>query len=352
MACEPFKWRDKMRKTRILCLVPNASDATSWYRAAGPLCTLGRNTDKYDFIYAEAFTWVTMHMADALFMQRPYKEGHLHLLQLAKDMGKPVWIDYDDDLFTIPTDNPAYDSYMTRETQKIIIDLIANADQVSVTTPHLKNKFQAGSSPLNRNVRVIPNAYDFKMFPYRREELKPRTKVVLWRGSKTHQRDLQTMAAEMIQSSRMQEFKDWLWSFVGDKAWFITDYMPKNRVLVHSGFDTVAFNKEIYNMCPSIIQVPLNNTEFNKSKSNIAWLEGIHCGAVGLVPDWEEWRRPGAVTYKDPKDYGEKLRGMMRGDFDLKRLYDLSYAELHESYDLSKVNKLRLSLLDDLTSSI
>lgn len=326
------------------------TDATSFYRGAGPISRIRKKYgDKIRFSVFNEINWATLLMnADGVFIQRPFNDQHYTIVEMAKDLNLKLWVDYDDDLFQVPTDNPAHKIYNESKIQKNVAKIIAMADHVSVTTEHLKKQFQSGATTLNRNITVVPNAYDFDLFPYRSEELAPRQKIVMWRGSATHHRDVMSCAEAIVSLSKVPNYSDWLWRMIGDNLWFVTDYMPHKNVVWSNALDTIKYQKHIYDIAPKAIIVPLHDSSFNKSKSNIAWIEGTFAGAVTIAPDWDEWRRPGVLNYKDPEDFKKKLNSVMAGALDTDAMVKKSWEDIKQNYNVMHVNERRVDIIEEI----
>lgn len=260
---------------------------------------------------------------------------------MAKDVGVPVILDYDDFLFDLPTDNPAYFLYMAPEKQKAMQYLIENADHIMVSTPDLKQKLER----LNKNITVVPNAIDMRCFPYRQEPPK-RQKRVLWRGSRTHQRDVFQYCQTIFQTH--QKFPDWMWYFIGDNLWVLTDNLEHKRTIVMEPMEWPKYFREIWKMAPSMMLVPLHQHSFNYAKSNIAWIEGAFAGAVTIAPAWPEWDRPGVLTYESEIEFGVQMEKVMSGSVEVEQLAADAWNYVQDNLTLEKVNKLRIEVLRSL----
>jgi hypothetical protein len=221
---------------------------------------------------------------------------------------------------------------------------------VTVTTKHLKDRLQIGKYPLNKNIRIIPNALDMRMFPYRMEG--PRNKVILWRGSKTHHRDVMSYSQQIIEASNDPKHATWLWHFIGDNLWFCTDYMPQKNVTWAKGIDPIDYMKHIHDIRPAAIQIPLHDSVFNRSKSNIAWIEGTFAGAVAIAPDWEQWKMPGVLTYQNQAEYKDILRAVLDGEIDIAAKVSESWKYIQTNLNLRKWAQERLDIIDGLIGGI
>lgn len=116
--------------------------------------------------------------------------------------------------------------------------------------------------------------------------------------------------------------------------------------------DIIDYFRNIKTLRPSIQIVPLENIMFNYNKSNIAWIEGTYAGAVTIAPNLPEFNKPGVLTYNSPKEFKSILEGCLKGDYDLRSLYDSSYIYIKENLLLSKVNNLRKEVINLLFEKV
>jgi hypothetical protein len=332
--------------------VPNIADVTSWYRAMGPINHLRKACTDLNVVQMQTYNWATLGGCDVLFMQRPYTDDHVSLMDIAKtDAQIPVWVDYDDLLLAVPTDNTTYFHYMNEKTQKNIRTLITQADVVTVSTDHLRNMLLS----LNKNIVVVNNGLDLSRLTVkiggkmsqRPQKLPERTKRIAWRGSRTHERDVFTMARTLVDKARASE--GWDWHFIGDNMWFVTDSMVHERTYVTAPVDCFKYHRHLFELAPSVLHVPLHLSQFNLCKSNIAWLEASWAGAYTIAPKWPEWDKPGVGTYNDENDFGDRIEEVLQGKIDIEACVRASWSHILEHYTLDKVNVVRKRLLEDLT---
>lgn len=326
----------------LLAVIPNQSDATSFYRAGGPLQHLKRKYNININLVAQ-YNWFTLGFSDIVFMQRPFRSTDVGIAQMAKSLGIPIWIDYDDDLFNVTTDNPAYEVYGKEEYQNNIKTMMRLCDFMSVSTDDLRVKAEKLYGMFGK-VMTINNAFNSHLI--QRKIAVEKKKLILWRGSPTHHRDVTALAQPILELSN--EYKDWVWEFIGDRLWFLTDGMPHERTICAEAMDIIDYHQHIADVSPSLMIVPLHDNTFNKAKSNIAWIEATHAGAVCVAPNWPEWRRPGCLTYNDPEDFKEVMQNAMNGNIDLDLMRSLSMQEVEKKYNIDYTNEQRLAILASL----
>lgn len=319
-----------MPKINILAICPSPNDPTSFYRGFGPLLRLEKDYDDIRLELDPHIDWRAAVKNDIFFIQRPCTPDHFKVARFAKTAGKSLWVDFDDDLFSVLADNPTFKYYQSEERKTAVRKICELADVVTVTTDYLAQKMRK----LNKNIIVIPNALDENLFHKRNHPSRKPNKIINWRGSKTHTRDLFTMAVEMIEISK--KHPDWTWNFIGDLPWFIIEKMPKGCVQVSESIDIINYFQFIKDLDPAIHIVPLADTDFNKSKSNIAWLEGIYSGAAVVAPSWPQWQVPGVWTYTTSGGFGKQVENLIT-QFDSGK-GEVVASQVNEAWDFIKMN--------------
>lgn len=337
---------------RLICLSPNPADGTSWYRAVRPLSLLEKSLEgswRFERLHFNKerqtnLGWSDISGADVLFLQRPCLPWNVDLILEAKIMGIKVWLDYDDDLFSVPYSNPAYRTYGDPETKHNIQKCAAEADVISVSTQGLKKVFDQFS----RNVKVIPNASDFSI--QGRAKIvateKKVEKIIFWRGTKSHDEDLLQYASAIQRVAETHE--DWRFVFLGEPWFGLSHFIPQKQMMVLPAITLPKYFGFLENLKPEISIVPLKNSVFNHSKSCIAWQEATFAGAACVVPDWEEWAQPGAMTYEDSESFFERVHFLITQPIKRAELAEQSLSTIRDRFDLAQVNDLRRSLLEEL----
>jgi len=297
--------------------------------------------DRVEYLITDKYNWATIGMADAVFLQRPYKEDHLMIVEMAKNSRKRVWVDYDDDLMSVPHHNPCHNLYGNEETKRTIQRIAAAADVVTTSTPALSSRFDK----YNKNVVTIPNAIDDKLFA-RPAHLPPPIPLVVWRGSQTHDKDLWAYGDGIKNaSSRCQKAT---FSFIGRPFWGVIESLEHQRTVVVDSLDPVEYHSLLTRLTPTAMMVPLFKDSFNLAKSNIAWIEACYAGAVAVAPDWPEWKLPGCVNYKDQKEFAQAIVDAIEEPKIARRQADEGWEYIKENLTLGTVNGIRASVIMDL----
>jgi hypothetical protein len=324
-----------MIKIKICDVAPRS--ACSYYRGIGVLSQLRHVNPDIHIEYLEAVSWSALADCDILFLLRPVHNNYIESMQLAKNFGVPVWIDFDDCLHEIPDDNPGFKNFNTKAVLTNMEIALKNADIVTVSTIELKNYY----SKFNPNIIVVENA--FNNYNYKMEKRNNKNKFISWRGSATHRNDLLSCKDEMKATAYKND--EWEWVFIGDNIWYITDSI-KRSVSIYPEMEIVQYNQYIYDLSPSIHIVPLVDSIFTRCKSNISFIEGTWAGAVCLCPDIPEFQKDGVVNYKE--NFGYLLEKLMKSQSFRQENYEKAYQYIQDNLLFSIINQKRIKIIEEV----
>lgn len=323
---------------------PMPLSAVSYYRSIGTLSFLPKLNKDIEIAVPEQISWGSLIDTDIFYMERPQGDNELISLELAKDFNIPIWVDYDDCLHTIPDYNPCYKNYFNDKSVllKNVEKALKLANVVTVSTPAIKDYY----SKFNSNIHVIENAHNDYKYPF--EKVTDTFDSINWRGSATHKNDILSVANDIFRIGR--EYDKWGFVFIGngDYMWFLKDNL-RNKFNIEECC-TVTYNKFIKDARAAIQIVPLLNNDFNKSKSNISWIEGTYVGSCSIVPEYlPEFDKPGAIKYTENEwSFYYKLEKAIKSKPFRQKQYLESYEYIKENLMLSDVNKKRINIIEGL----
>lgn len=240
-----------------------------------------------------------LYDCDVVFMDRVHTDDQLKLLKHIKlHINRKLWLDYDDDLFTLDRGNPAFIYYHSRNVGDNIQQALQLADLVTVSTPPLQQIY----SSMNANVHVVPNAWNDKQLPLQEPKRLRKKRLIAWRGSNAHLVDLMTV--QKFFNTMVAKKQDII--FFGDCPPFITPgfkFAEYKNIFQHFA--------QFRNMQPDFLIIPLAKTKFNQGKSNIAYIEATAAGVLCFAPiGLKEFNRPGVIHYESNDDLIRKVEKM------------------------------------------
>lgn len=330
-----------------------AYDATSLYRMVGPIQELSSRLEgEVKFTELKEISWHILGFYDIFFMQRPYEKTHVDVITEAKRIGLPVWLDYDDDLLSVPSDNPAYDTYSKPEVRKSFLQCISMADIVTVSTQTLADSIEA-HRPILKNfpkIIVIPNAFNNYLFELKQNQ-HPREKIIMWRGSNTHVADIMSVKDDI--KNIHKDFPEYSWLFMGQVPWMLRDVINKKNIIHIPSQNPIAYMGLLENIAPEVAIVPLVDSPFNRAKSNIAWQEAAVAGAVTVAPDFPEFDKMGIYKYRKDYSFYNAVKDILESD-QMYRDFAVSDSreEIKRNLLLSNVNKQRVDVIKELYESV
>lgn len=315
---------------RVLYYALNEHDATSLYRMGGVLPHL--ESDEYEIINGSSikdWSWAAFIGIDILIFQRPCLQEHLNLILLAKSLGVKVIADYDDNLLSVDIYNPTYFQY--KDNKLFAINCIKSSDEIWVSTDSIKEHY----SPYNKNIFVIPNSHNDYLFRLKdKKAFNTNTKRVIWRGGQSHQADIYENADKLVEV--INKNTDWVFEFWGDRFIYLEQRCGDNYVS-YPLMEAVNYFERLANYNPNIAMFPLCTTEFNKGKSNIAWIESTYSGAAFFGnTDLPEYIN-GTIL-----PLNELFNGGALNDSEVLEFYNrVSWDYICDNLLLSKINEFR-----------
>ncbi len=230
------------------------------------------------------------------------QQAVMHMIAAKQVVGAKLVVDADDDMFNVHPQNYAYKfHYPGSPKQKILSYLFANADAITVSTEPLKRVMER---MFRAPVTVLPNSIDESIWNHaqsradeieiftEREELtteviKPNPEAIRigWVCSVSHEQDAPVLLEPMKEIlAKYPNVEFWC---IGWKP-LIFDELPRTY-WVKGTSDYVDYPKFLCGLGLDISVAPLIKDEFNRSKSNIKWLESTMAGIPVVATDYDPY---------------------------------------------------------------
>ena len=215
---------------------------------------------------------LVMRSADVLVLNNLCDPDVLPLVKERKDRNQPTVFELCDDLDDTPEGSPIAAFYRNPENSLLIKRIAHYCDAIQFSSDELQRKY----GYLNPRSMVFPN--QILDLPPKRRYREDKEIVLGWGGSLGHLDDLKKIADPLIRWIRSKENVR-LHLMCGDKLWELFDALPerfKKRVQPGPLADYYHFVNSI-----DIGIAPLKDTPFNRSRSDVKFLE---FAAHGVVP--------------------------------------------------------------------
>ncbi len=221
-----------------------------------------------------------MTQADILILKNICDPDLLPLIRDRKKNGKLTVYEIADDLNALQPWNPVYFFYKNKENLALVNRLASCCDALQTTCHELKRLY----GHLNDNCEVFPN--QIPHIPHKRPEKKGTKVIIGWGGSHGHLEDMAEIADSLIEWVNKQPNAS-LHLMCSEPIWKLFDPLPENkkkRTLPGSMEDYYNFLRTI-----DIGIAPLKDTAFNRSRSDVKFLEYAASGVVPVMAYMEPY---------------------------------------------------------------
>lgn len=265
-------------RIKVLVVDDPKMDGVGWWRNSEPFTALDQMYgDQLEILQrGENVSIHELKTVDVVVRFRPITKSAFEFLALCKSMGKKIIIDLDDDLWRIPRTHPGYDEWeANKENMNMIYEL---ADKIWVSTEQLR--YVVGDLD---KCEVMQNAILPDQLPDAPMEWKS---IAAWRGNSSQAGDILSFEAHEAYYKARNLYDRWIF------AGYFPALRHKENVGRVRAVSPLAYFLSLSRGFANVIWKPLQENEFNNSKSNIAWIEATMSGGVCVTnyagkPGWE-----------------------------------------------------------------
>ncbi len=256
----------------------NFSSGDYYYRTYSPGLAMSREENVFVVSISRLhpkLDEVVKH-SDILILNDICDSDMLPVIAERKRLGIPTFFEIADDMNGLQPWNPVYNFYKNEENIRLIYKLANYCDGLQFSVPELQKLY----GTLNTNKRVFTN--QLISVSSIKEKQYDNNLTIGWGGSHGHLDDINTVVKPLI---------DWVLSrsdvklhLMCSKPIFdLFNSMPKNRIRY---FSTGSID-DYYNFLSTIDVgiAPLNDTPFNRSRSDVKFLEYAVSGVVPVLAD-------------------------------------------------------------------
>ena len=260
-------------KRKILYVLAD-NQGCGHYRCLLPAWYLQMMTDTYHTTCSWELSLADMYCYDMIVFQRHFEDKVKPLWDAAKDSGVIMVYETDDDFFNIRPINPAFKFIGNNEKQNVR-NFMKMADAVVVSTAHLKEQMKC----YNKNIYHVPNMIEINKGFIGQRLYDPSQIRIVYAGGPSHVDDFRGMEASIIKL--LDDFGDKIQiTFMG---WVPECLKVETRIKKIPWLPVGEYLRVVASIQPHIGICPLEENIFNRSKSNMKWLEYTAVGAVTVA---------------------------------------------------------------------
>jgi hypothetical protein len=292
------------------------------YRAYMPALSLEPAIENHFLLHhIAAFSKIDRELSgiDLVVFQRAIGEGAKHWMERCIELGIPTVVELDDNLFNVPKHNPGSAFWHQKGSVRVLREQLAMCNHVLVSTRPLAAVLQAQMGwRTAEKITVAPNHLhptvwgEAMLWP--RVDNLGRT-VIGWQGSQTHNTDFKAVIDALAQIVR--DFPEVMLRFFGSLPAPIQGRVPEDRWQIVKGVSYEQYPATLAHLNFDIGIAPVTDSIFNRSKSNIKFLEygalSIPCVASRVYP-YATTVRHGETGFlaSTPADWYDALAALVR----------------------------------------
>lgn len=306
-------------------------------------------------------------MADIVIWHPMYYPRSLEFfLEMQHKHQKPFVVEVDDNYVDVPTWNEAYHSFKNGSSfRRISIDCMRNADALTVTTPHLGELY----TQFNDNVYVIENSLDFKgdrkFVGWDKVSVRKHKGTRLgWIGGRAHFDDLMMVAP--VLRSLLKKYPDVTLVLINSAIQESCKALGKEYPFegfsnVHYADRSVAINRYAQFAASFGFDIgiaPLVDCNFNRSKSNLRWLEYSALSIPTVATDIshftqsvEQGKTGFLVKDNDPAMWMQYLEALIQLPDLRQEVGRASYKRVKKDFNVQKNAPKYIRLLKELSKT-
>jgi glycosyltransferase involved in cell wall biosynthesis len=330
-------------------------DGCGFYRIQMPGKYLNKKEDIHYKITTE-YNLSSIEWADLIVLQKQSNPKALPFIEHALNRNKKIVTEVDDDYFNIPSWNPAHKHYKDKSDDVSIFYKKSHA--LTVTTEYLSKQL----NKFNSNTHVIPNYIDFDYLdkisknPNKSKNLKFLDKnnkildkenslkmmedrlTIGWGGSPTHLKDLEQATDALIRLCK--ENKNILVVMMACTTDRIIKEIPQDQLLLIAPVPIFLYYDILSSINLDIAICPIEDNTFNRSKSNLKFLEFSSFGFPCVASKVENYAKTinhletGILVDNTNDSWFEGLK-LMADDNSLRsKIKNNAYSFVRDNYDI------------------
>ena len=305
-----------------------------------------------------------LEKADIVILGRALNDNVKSGIDTLRENGKVVIFDLDDNFFNISPFSPHYkelgimpvdmesadglsvtpmweegvnfNAASGRRIRANGIEILRKANCVSVTTSPLKKVY----SRFNDNVRIIPNAIDFRMWSYQPLKHMGGKVRILWTGAGNHTEDF--MFIHTVLKEIQDKYDNVTIVFAGTDWKHVRNTLDYSRIEVSPWTDIVGYPYLIKSLCCDIGIAPIRDWDFDDCRSNIKWLEYSAMKMATVATDFGDYNRTmengvDSLLVKEKEQWVEALSKLIEDEEYRKHLAETAYRKVKKHYNLDYV---------------
>lgn len=259
---------------------------------------------------------------------------------------KPFVTEMDDFLFDMPSYNIGSNPYRPNsEPERIAYEQLQISDVVIVSTQFIQEKIRELFP--TKIVFVVPNAIDFKIWDSLNKPEKDDKIRIGYTGCGNHSGDMEIVKKPIL--ALLDEYPNLEYVSIPFQSW---DDVNHPRVFRHTAWASIPeFPQMIANWNLDIGIAPLRDSNFNRAKSNLRWLEysalGVPTVASKIYPFANSIRNGiDGIICNSQSQWYEALKSLIEDKSKRSRMGLEAYSRVKRDFNMDKVAEKYRDILE------
>lgn len=319
--------------------------ACFFYRCFCPFGKLAQvHKDQYTVYISSVITKEHLNETyDVIVLQRQHTKEVYDAVMTMRRKGPKLIYEIDDDLFNIPDWNPARAILGVKLVQDGIKRFLGTVDAMFVSTEYLVGIYKNYC----KKIYVLPNSLNTEFF-YKSPNNAIK-KIVCWQGSMTHYKDVAIAEKGFAALAKNKDIMFKLWCGFNKEYKPLFDF-PGAYVMPLVPFEAFYAMFSTIDGCVGL--APLSTVPFNRSKSNLKWLEYAAQGMVTVATDFGPYQDIDdgvtGVLIQDNHDWYDAVMDLVNNDDKRQTMLTNATKILNEKYNIDINYKLWQNALEEV----
>ena len=290
-------------------------------------------------------------MADMTVFQITASWSVIAFFECLKEVykNKPFITECDDWFFDIPSSNIASHPYKPgSDAQKIAYRQLEISDAIIVSTEFIKD----GLLTLfpDKKIYVVPNGIDFDVWDSIKKSEKDDKVRIIYTGCQNHHSDLAIVKKPIL--ALIEEFKNL--EFIMAAPFTSWEDVKHDRVFVNTEWAPIdLFPRMVSSWNGDIGIAPLRDSNFNRAKSNLRWLEysamSIPTVASNIYPFKNSIRNGiDGIVCNSTQEWYDAIRSLILDKAKRSRMSAESYRRVKKDFNMGKIAILYKEILNTI----
>jgi glycosyltransferase involved in cell wall biosynthesis len=257
---------------------------------------------------------------------------------------RPVIMEIDDYMFGLAGDHPCAEQFDPEsENGRVGRSQLQISQAVIVSTEYLKKLYDTE----NLHIFVIPNSIDFNLWDKLVNNIHKSYINIGWSGGSGHDRDLKVIIP--VIKEIIKKYKNVRFTLTGDPLVVAKEFGNNKQVRCSAGWvQPIDFPEYSAKLGVDIALAPLVDSNFNRAKSNIRWLQASALKIPVVASDVGPYKDTNALKCSSTEEWVLALESLIQDPLKRKQMGQDGYDRVKKEFNLAAIAKQYQKILEEV----